>query len=89
MKSILQSLPDITRVYQSAMSYADALTAAIARRGDIEIDGLMFRRRKDINVPTDYVSTGRHEMVYELIGTGKTYRVMIEPVQETHGGKAS
>jgi CHASE1-domain containing sensor protein len=72
------------------MSYAGALTAAIRREGAIlDIDGLRFERRADIVVPTDYVSPmaqggGRHTMVYELAGTGKQYRVMIEPVPETH-----
>ena len=66
------------------LSYADALTAAIRRMGRIEIDGLKFERRADIVIPTDYATTGRHTMMFELAGTGKQYRVMIEPVQETH-----
>ena len=66
------------------LSYADALTAAIRRMGRIEIDGLKFEHRADIVIPTDYTTTGRHTMMFELAGTGKQYRVMIEPVQETH-----
>lgn len=66
------------------LSYADALTAAIRRMGRIEIDGLKFERRADIVIPTDHTTTGRHAMMFELAGTGKQYRVMIEPVQETH-----
>jgi hypothetical protein len=69
---------------RSCMSYADALTAAIRRIGDVAIDGMRFVRRADIVIATDYVSTGRHTMVFELAGTGKQYRVMIEPVPETH-----
>jgi hypothetical protein len=69
------------------LSYADALTAAIRRQGRIEIDGLRFERRADIEVPTDYDSTGRHTMIFELAGTGKQYRVMVEPVPETHGNR--
>jgi hypothetical protein len=66
------------------LSYAAALSAAIRRMERIEIDGLRFERRADIVIPTDYAETGRHTMVFELEGTGKQYRVMIEPVQETH-----
>jgi hypothetical protein len=66
------------------LSYADALSVAIRRMGRIEIDGLRFERRADIVIPTDYVSTGRHTMVFELAGTGKQYRVTVEPVAETH-----
>jgi hypothetical protein len=66
------------------LSYADALTAVIRRQGSLEIDGHCFMRRADIVIPTDHVSTGRHTMVYELVGTGKQYRVMIEPIPETH-----
>lgn len=65
------------------MSYARALKTAIART-EFEIDGLKFSRRTDIEIPTDYVSTGRHTLVFELAETGKQYRVMIEPVPETH-----
>lgn len=87
MRDFLKSLAEIPAVLQSITSYADALSAAIRRSGDFVVDGLKFKRRLDIEIPTDYVSTGRHTMIYELEGTGKQYRVMIEPVQETHGGK--
>lgn len=82
----LHSILSIPAELASMTSYADALTAAIKRKGDIEIDGLKFQRVADL--PTDYVSTGRHTMVYRLEGTEKTYRVMIEPVRETHGGRS-
>ena len=85
--ALLKSLSDLTHAMHSATSYADALTAAIMRKGDLEIDGLVFRRRADIHIATDYVHTGRHAMVFELAGSGKTYTVSIEPVPETHGGK--
>jgi hypothetical protein len=65
------------------ISYADALTAAIRRAGDFEIDGLKFQRpAPSVGACPD--SSGRHTMIYELAGTGKQYRVMIEPVMETH-----
>jgi hypothetical protein len=63
-------------------SYADALTAAVMKPGSFEIDGLRFAIVG--TEPTDYVATGRHTLVLELAGTGKTYRLMIEPVAETH-----
>lgn len=71
------------------LSYADALTAAIRRRyadqpREFAIDGLRFAHRADIVIPTDYASTGRHTLVFELADTGKQYRVMIEPIPETH-----
>jgi hypothetical protein len=66
------------------MSYADALAAAIRRMSPIDIDGLKFSRREDDVTLTDYVTTGRHTMIYELAETGKQYRIMIEPVPETH-----
>ena len=65
------------------LSYARALKTLIARQ-DFEIDDLRFVRRTDIVIPPDYVRTGRHTLVYELAGTGKQYRVMIEPIPETH-----
>jgi len=65
-------------------SYADAFAAAIRRAGVFEVEGLRFARRADVSVPTDYVASGRHTLVFELLGTGKTYRLMIEPVPETH-----
>lgn len=65
-------------------SYARALKTAIARQ-DFVIDGLHFHRRVDIVIPPDMVSTGRHTLVFELAdGSRKQYRVMIEPIQETH-----
>jgi hypothetical protein len=66
------------------LSYADALTAAIRRQRTIRIDGLQFTWRADIEIPTDHASTGRHTLVFELAETGKQYRVMIEPIPETH-----
>jgi hypothetical protein len=65
-------------------SYADALTAALRGPRALKIDGLEFTHRADIVIPTDHASTGRHTLVFELAGTGKQYRVMIEPVPETH-----
>jgi hypothetical protein len=65
------------------MSYARALKTAIARN-EFEIDGLRFVRRADLDLPPDYVTSGRHTMVFELADTGKQYRVMIEPIAETH-----
>ena len=62
-----------------SISYADALTAAIRRWGVFEIDGLHFQH--DRTEPTD---SGRHTMIRELAGTGKQYRVIVEPVMETH-----
>ena len=73
---------------ESMTSYADAFTASVRRHGSFEIDGLKFSRRPDIEIPTDYVTTGRHTMVYQLAGTEKLYRVIIEPIMETHGGKS-
>jgi hypothetical protein len=64
-------------------SYARALKAAIARN-PFQIDGLRFVHRPELYQQPDYVTSGRHTMVFELAGTGKQYRVMIEPVQETH-----
>jgi len=78
--SIVQPMGRLGRL----LSYADALTAAIRRTDRFEIDGLRFERRTDIVIPTDYAETGRHTMIFELDGTGKQYRVMVEPVQETH-----
>jgi len=83
----LRSILSIPATLESLTSYADALTAAIRRKGDIEIDGLKFQRVTDL--PTDYVSTGRHTMVYRLLGTAKEYRVSIEPVLETDGNKVA
>ena len=85
--ALLKSLSNLTHAMHSATSYADALTAAIMRKGDLEIDGLVFRRRADIQIPTDYVHTGTHRVVYELVGSGKTYELAITPIKETHGGK--
>jgi hypothetical protein len=66
------------------LSYARALKTAIARQ-DFVIDGLHFHRRTDIVIPSDMASTGRHTLVFELAdGSGKQYRVMIEPIPETH-----
>jgi hypothetical protein len=73
---------------EAMTSYADAMTAAVKRHGAFEIDGLKFQRRTDIQIPTDYVSTGAHQMVYALEGTGKLYKVTIQPMTETHGGKS-
>jgi hypothetical protein len=84
MNAVLKSFADISGTLHNMTSYADALTAAIRRKGDLEIDGLIFRRRTDIEIPTDHFSTGRHTMIYQMDGTGKQYRVMIEPVLETH-----
>lgn len=85
--SLLSDMVSAPSILASLTSYADALTAAIRRasKQNFEIDGLRFIPRGDIVIPTDYVSTGRHTLVYELEGTGKQYRVMIEPVWETHG----
>lgn len=88
-QAVLQDLQSITKVYQSAISFADALTAAIRRAGDFKIDGFVFKHREDISIRTDYVHTGEHRMVYELAGTGKTYEISIRPVKETHGGKTA
>jgi len=63
------------------LSYADALAHAIRWAGSIEQDGYRFER-----LPGHQLDglTGRHTLTYQLVGTGKTYRVMIEPVPETH-----
>lgn len=78
---------------QRITSYADALTTAIIRSGDLKIgtdparpaEGphLVFRRDENVH-DVDFVSSGRHTLVYEMVGLGKKYRVMIEPIQETH-----
>jgi len=87
MNTILQTFAALPGSLQSAISYADALSAAIRRHGNFVIDGFVFKRREDISIPTDYVSTGRHTMIYEL-PCGKQYRIIVEPVQETHGSKS-
>ena len=74
------------RALARCTSYAGALASAIRRRGALEIDGLAF---EPINGDAEYdgVNTGRHTRLYRLAGTDKTYRLMVEPVAETHGGR--
>ncbi len=86
MHDLVKEILAAPATLESMTSYADAMTAAIKRHGAFEIDHLKFQRRADIQIPTDYVSTGRHTMVFQLEGTGKLYRVMVEPMMETHGG---
>lgn len=65
-----------------SISYADALTAAVRRHGDFWVDALCFAPAGEL--PTDHIATGHHTLLFRLIGTQKTYRVMIGPVPETH-----
>jgi hypothetical protein len=70
---------------EAMTSYADAFTAAVCKKVHT-IDGFTFKHV--VTQPTDYVRTGRHTQIYELDGTGKRYRIMIEPMLETHGGRS-
>lgn len=86
-EDIIKVTNDVLRLrpqIEALTSYADAFTAAVKRHGDFQMDDFKFQRRADIQIPTDYVSTGRHTMVFQLEGTKKLYRVMIEPMLETH-----
>lgn len=81
-----EDIVESTKHLSKATSYADALTAAI-RQHDFRLGNpqpMRFRWREDLGEDVDCVSSGRHTLIYELEGTGKLYRVMIEPVQETH-----
>jgi hypothetical protein len=71
---------------QRLTSFADALTAAIRAHGDFVLgqpQPMRFARRVDLGEQVDHVLTGRHTLIYEL-PNGKQYRVMVEPVPETH-----
>jgi hypothetical protein len=62
-------------------SYASALAACLRRQRTFQIEDLIFRYRDDIDVPA---AQGTRTLIFALEGTGKLYRVRIEPVAETH-----
>jgi hypothetical protein len=87
--AIFEMAYDTTLRMGRIVNYARAMTAAVRRTYDgesrvFEIDGLRFVHRRDVVIPTDYTRGCQHTLIFQLDGTGKLYRMMIEPVEETH-----
>jgi len=89
MTSYPPNLADIA-IYQAMVGQAylnDLATYGLAIRHGIgetiEVDGLLFKRIPKTHA-YDCVSTGISSDIFEMVGTGKQYKITITPILTTH-----